>query len=39
MVLNEVTENARKGWMEQIPYADDLVLVGETTEELGENFD
>ena len=35
-VIDEVTENARKGRMKQILYADDLVL--ETTEELGENF-
>ena len=28
MVIDEVTENTRKGWMKQIPYADDLVLTG-----------
>ena len=39
MVIDEVTENARKGWMKEILYADDLVLMGETIEELGENFD
>ena len=39
MVIDEVTENARKGWMKQILYADDLVLIGETMEELRENFD
>ena len=39
MVVDEVTENARKGWMKQILYADDLVLMGETMEELKENFD
>ena len=39
MVIDEVTENARKGWMKQHLYADDLVLMGETTEELRENFD
>ena len=39
MVIDEVTENARKGWMKQILYADDLVLMGETMEELRENFD
>ena len=39
MVIDEVTENARKGWMKQILYADDLVLMGENTEELRENFD
>ena len=39
MVIDEVTENARKGRMKQILYADDLVLMGETMEELRENFD
>ena len=39
MVIDEVTENARKGWMKKILYADDLVLMGETMEELRENFD
>ena len=39
MVIDEVTENARKGWMKQTLYADDLVLMGETMEELRENFD
>ena len=39
MMMDEVTENARKGWMKQIFYADDLVLMGETMEELKENFD
>ena len=39
MVINEITKNARKGWMKQILYADDLVLMGETMEELRENFD
>ena len=34
MVMDEVTENARKGWMKQFLYADDLVLMGETMEEL-----
>ena len=29
MVVDEVTENARKGWMKQILYADDLVLMVE----------
>ena len=28
MVIDEATENARKGWMKQILYADDLVLMG-----------
>ena len=39
MVIDEVTKNARKGWIKQILYADDLVLMGETMEELRENFD
>ena len=39
MVIDEVTENARKGWMRQILHADDLVLMGETIEKLRENFD
>ena len=39
MVIDEVTENARKGRMKPILYADDLVLMGETMEELRENFD
>ena len=32
MVIDEVTENARKRWMKQILYADNLVLMGETME-------
>ena len=39
MVIDEVTKNARQGWMKQILYADILVLMGKTTEELAENFD
>ena len=39
MVIYEVTENARKGWMKQIVHADNLVLMGKTVEELRENFD
>ena len=39
MVIDEVTESARKEWMRQILYADDLVLMGEIMEELRENFD
>ena len=34
IVIDEVMENARKGWMKQIVCADDLVLMGETMEEL-----
>ena len=37
MVIDEVTKNARKGWMKQ--KVDDLVLMGETMVELRENFD
>ena len=39
MVIDEVTESARKRWMKQILYADDLVLMGETMKELTEIFD
>ena len=39
MVIDEAKENARKGCMKQILYADDLILMGETMEELRENFD
>ena len=39
MVIDEVMENARKGWMKQSLHANDLVLIGETMEELRENFD
>ena len=38
-VIDEVTENARKGWTKQILYADDLVQMGETMKELRQNFD
>ena len=37
MVIDEVTENVRKDWMKQILHADNLVLMGETMEELREN--
>ena len=39
LVKDDVTENARKSWIKQILYANDLVLMGETMEELRENFD
>ena len=39
MVIDEVTKNARKGWMKQVLYADDLVLMGETIKELMKYFD
>jgi len=35
-VLDVVTESAREGLMNEIQYADDLVLMAETMEELGE---
>ena len=34
MVIDELTENARKGWMKQILYADDLVLIGGNYERI-----
>ena len=33
MVIDKVTKNARKGWIKQILYADNLVLMGK----LGKN--
>ena len=39
MVIDEITENARKGWLKLILYADDLVQMGETMEELRENLE
>ena len=39
MVINEVTENAKKCLMKQILHTDDLALMGEFKEELRENFD
>ena len=39
MVIDELTENARKGWLKLILYADDLVQMGETMEELRENLE
>ena len=39
MAIDEITENARKGWMKEILYRNDLVLTGETLKELRENFD
>jgi len=38
MVVDKVTGNA-KGWMKEILYADDLVLLGESMDEFRENFD
>ena len=35
MVIDEVTKNTRKGWMKQILYADDSVLMGRIERELG----
>ena len=39
MAIDEITENARKGWMKEILYTNDFVLTGETLKELRENFD
>jgi len=39
ILIDEVTENARKGWMKEILYVDDLVLMGESMTELRGNFD
>jgi len=39
MVVDEATENARKGWMKEVLYADDLVMMRESMDELKENFD
>jgi len=33
MVVDEITENARKGWMKEILYTDDLVIMGESMDE------
>ena len=38
MVTDEVTENARKGWVKQILYICNLVLMGETMKKLSKNF-
>ena len=38
IVVDVVTENARKGLMKEVLYADDLVLISETTEGLKEMF-
>ena len=35
IVIDEVTNNTRKGWMKQILYADDSVLMGRIERELG----
>ena len=39
VVTDVQTKNARKGWMKQILYADNLVLMRETMQESRENFD
>jgi len=39
MVVDEVKKIARKGWIKEILYTDDLVLAGESMDELRENFD
>ena len=38
MMVDEVTENARKEWMSQILSENDQVQMGETMEDLKENF-
>ena len=35
-MVDVITESVREGLMNEILYADDLVLVGETMEELSE---
>ena len=36
--MDVISENAREGLMNEILYADDLVLVGESMENLKEKF-
>jgi len=38
MVVDEVTENERKGCLKEILYANDLVLMGKSMDELRESF-
>ena len=38
IVVNVVTDNARKGLMRKVLYTDDLVLMSETMESLKERF-
>ena len=39
MVVDNDTENATKGWMNQILSLDDLILMWETKKDFKENFD
>ena len=38
VVVDVVTENAREGLMKEVSYADDLVLMSETMEDLKKRF-
>ena len=38
IVVNVITENARRGVVNELLYADELVLMSETTEDLKERF-
>ena len=38
IVVNVVTENAREGLMKEVSYANDLVVMSETMEDLKEKF-
>ena len=38
IVVDVVTENAREGLMKKVLYADDVVLISETTEVLKKRF-
>ena len=38
IVVNVITENARRGEVNELLYADDLVLMSETMEDLKERF-
>ena len=38
IVVDVITENARRGVLNELLYADDLVLISETLEDLKERF-
>ena len=38
IIVDAITENAREGFMNQILFADDLVLLNESMENLRETF-
>ena len=38
IVVDDITENARRGVVNELLYADDLVLISETMEELKKRF-